>query len=171
MHKLRTMRVGAGDAGVITGRADARIFPVGSLLRRFKIDEIPQLGDIVAGHMAFVGPRPEAPQVVRDDFKPWMTETLVCPPGIVGLGSLGYYLEEGEIPSDPTAARQHYAEVLLPRKLARDLVFVRNRTVRYQVQIVIRSLASIVGVTSLFARQQAWEFNEAERILREVSSG
>ncbi len=76
MYKLRTMHAGAAAQGTITGSADPRIFPAGRWIRRLKLDEVPQLVNVTAGQMAFVGPRPEAPEVVDNNYLPWMLETL-----------------------------------------------------------------------------------------------
>lgn len=168
MLKLRTMHVNQPVGGNITGGNDPRVFGVGRVLRKFKIDELPQLVNIARGEMAFVGPRPEAVSIVSESYKPWMYETLEVPPGIVGPGSLGYYLEEDLLPDDPEAAAEVYARVLLPRKLARDLVFVRRRSLKYRVELVVRTLLGIVRLDRLSTSWRAREERAAEAILREV---
>lgn len=170
MMKLRSMHVAApGDGHApITGGADPRIFPVGSWLRRLKVDELPQLVNVARGEMVFFGPRPEDPDVVTSDYLPWMHETLRVPPGVVGPGSLGYYVEHDEIPAEPDAARAYYAAVLLPRKLARDLVYVRNPSVRYRCELLLRTALGVVGLSRLAQGLARREELAAERILAEV---
>ena len=169
MLKLRTMHLDAGQHGAITGGDDPRIFGAGRWLRRLKLDEVPQLVNVARGEMAFVGPRPEAPDIVRDHYLPWMRETLTVPPGIVGPGSLGYFLEEAQLPSDPAEAERLYVEELLPRKLARDLVLVRRYTLGYQLQLVLRTLLGIVGLDRLGERWRAEEDARAAELLAELS--
>lgn len=173
MFKFRTMRTApAGSGGRITSGVDPRIFPVGRWLRRLKLDELPQLANVVRGEMAIVGPRPEDPTIVADHYAPFMLETLEVLPGLTSPGSLQYYAEEeGDIPSDPDLAERHYAEVLLPRKIALDLVFVRNRSWRYEMELIVRTVASLFGIRRPFARRASWERAEADAILRGVSSG
>ena len=171
MMKLRTMHLASptDEVAPITGGADPRVFAVGSWLRRLKIDELPQLANVARGEMAFFGPRPEDPDIVDRSYVPWMRETLLVPPGVVGPGSLGYYVEQDEIPADPQAAHEYYVSVLLPRKLARDLVYVRNASTRYRCELLVRTVLGILGLRSLANRLAVREELEAGRILREVA--
>lgn len=170
MYKLRTMHVGSADSGRITGTADARVFGVGAILRRLKLDELPQLVNVLRGDMALVGPRPEDLSIVREHYDAMMWETLTVPPGITSPGSLHYFADEASLPADPEAAEAVYLERLLPAKIALDLVFVRNRSVRYEIEILIRTLFGIVGLDRLFADRLAWERDEAWKILAEARS-
>ena len=165
MYKFRTMTVARpGDERArITGGRDTRVFPWGRLLRRLKVDELPQLINVVTGDMAIVGPRPEDPTIVERDYAPWMHETLTVLPGLTSPGTLGYYADESGLPEDPAAAERIYLERLLPRKLAIDLVYVRNRTARYDAMLVVRTLAGVAGLTSLFRRSMTDESARAER--------
>ena len=169
MFKLRTMRVDQSNSssGRITGRADHRVFAWGRLLRRFKVDELPQLVNVVRGDMAIVGPRPEDPSIVEGDYAPWMLETLTVPPGLTSPGSLDYYAAEAGLPDDSVTAEEVYVRELLARKLAADLVYVRNRSGWYDLQLVLRTVASLVGWHTAFRSSQAGERMKAERILRE----
>lgn len=169
MYKLRTMHVEADRAGSITGGRDLRIFRAGRVLRALKLDELPQLINVARGEMSFFGPRPEAIDVVEKHYLPWMKQTLNVPPGIVGPGSLGYFMEEDEIPDDPATAEQYYAEVLLPRKLARDLVFVRRHSILYRLELLARTVLGIVGMERLMRTQIAREEQEATAILTSLA--
>jgi lipopolysaccharide/colanic/teichoic acid biosynthesis glycosyltransferase len=164
MYKLRTMHVGA-NSKPITGGRDPRIFAFGSWLRRLKIDELPQLWNVVRGEMRFFGPRPEDVGIVREHYAPWMRETLQVPPGIVGPGSLGYYLEESELDDDPGRAFEQYLSELLPRKLARDLVYVRTASRGYRFQLGVRTFLGIIGLRRLVRRIELAETEAAEAIL------
>jgi lipopolysaccharide/colanic/teichoic acid biosynthesis glycosyltransferase len=166
MYKLRTMRLQPVEgAAPITSGSDNRIFGVGRILRRLKLDEIPQLANVAGGQMAFVGPRPEDPGIVARYYTGFMRETFTVLPGLTSPGSLAYFAEEGQLPDEPAEAERIYAADLLPRKIALDVVFIRNRSSRYSVEIVLRTLASLVGLHSLFAEHQRWERAQADALL------
>lgn len=169
MYKLRTMRQRTDSLGSITAAGDSRIFPAGRMLRKLKIDELPQLANVVSGEMALVGPRPEAVDIVNDHYRPWMMETLSVPPGITGPGSLHYIEQEGELPTDPSAALRVYVETLLPRKLAYELVYVRSRSVRYELQLIGRTLLGVAGRRAENDRVGRTETSRAMSILAEVT--
>lgn len=168
MHKLRTMRVGADVGGAITSAKDPRVFPVGRLLRRLKIDELPQLANVVVGEMALVGPRPEAMELVEKSYEPWMMETLEVPPGITGLGALHYFQQELALPPDPYDASQAYVRDLLPKKLSLELVYVRNRKLTYELEVILRTVLGVFGSKDPLQRRAQRERFEAEFILSRV---
>ena len=169
MYKLRTMHHESGSGlSSITAGDDPRVFPIGRWLRRLKLDELPQLANVVRGEMGIVGPRPESPNIVREHYREWMLETLEVPPGVVGPGSLDYFLEEANMPKDAADAERFYVETLLPRKLARDLVYVRNDSFVYQAELVTRTILSIVGLQWICKRRQETEEWRARLILDEI---
>jgi len=145
MYKFRTMRVGAGDTGSpITTRNDSRVFPFGAFLRATKIDELPQLFNVLKGDMTLVGPRPEAPEIVRAYYTPADITTLQVSPGVTSPGTIYYYMHyESTIATD--AVVDQYVEKLLPAKLALDRVYLRRPTVLYDIRILIRTAAGIVA--------------------------
>lgn len=171
MYKFRTMSGTDNESSPITAGDDARIFPVGRVLRRYKLDELPQLVNVLRGEMALVGPRPEAVSIVRQHYTPFMIETLDVLPGLTSPGSLAYFAEESALPADANVALQVYVAELLPRKIARDLVYVRNRSWRYDAELVCRTVGSIVGAHTMFRRRQNWEVAEAARLLSECDGG
>jgi lipopolysaccharide/colanic/teichoic acid biosynthesis glycosyltransferase len=131
--KFRTMRTGlVGDR--ITSGGDARITPLGRLLRKYKLDELPQLCNVVAGHMALIGPRPEVPAFV-DAANPLWTAVLDARPGITDLATILYRHEEDELRSADNA-EQYYREVLLPRKLALNVQYNSVRCWRTDLALV-----------------------------------
>lgn len=168
MFKLRTMHLSAADAGRITGARDPRVFRWGALLRAAKLDEVPQLINVLRGDMALVGPRPEDVTIVETYYNTMMWESLQVRPGITGPGALDYFEAESTLPDDPVEAERVYVAALLPRKIALDLVYVRNRSFRYHVELVARTLLSVVGNKAAFAQRQAWERATATSYLRET---
>ena len=165
MYKFRTMASGADGRGAITGGTDARVTRPGRWLRRFKIDELPQLINVVTGDMALVGPRPEDVGIVERHYTPFLMQSLDVLPGLTSPGSLSYFADEENLPSDPADAERLYVDKILPRKIALDLVYVRNRSWRYDLELVLRTLASIVGTRRPFAARQRWEQEQADALL------
>jgi len=149
MHKLRTMHVNhASHQSVITAQHDPRVFPFGNWLRRSKIDELPQLFNVLRGEMAIVGPRPEAPSIVDQHYTALEYETLEARPGLASPGSI-YNFTHGEMVLASDDPEKHYVEQLLRLKLALDVVYVRRASARYDAAIIARTLwvilASLVG--------------------------
>jgi lipopolysaccharide/colanic/teichoic acid biosynthesis glycosyltransferase len=144
MYKFRTMHVGSGTASPITAHRDSRVFPFGAWLRATKIDELPQLFNVLKGDMALVGPRPEAPEIVRDYYSPDDIETLQVPPGLTSPGALYYYTHcEPMLGRD--AVLDVYVQRLLPLKMALDRVYVRRATFAYDVRVLLRTIRVVVA--------------------------
>lgn len=159
MYKFRTMRL--HEAGSpITADGDPRIFPLGALLRRLKIDELPQLFNVFMGEMSLVGPRPEDPAIVAAYYTPAQRETLHVQPGLASPGSL-YNYTHGEKMLAKDATQTVYVEQLLPIKLALDLVYVREASLRYD--FIIMGRTAIVILETLLGKQQFPEPSEMER--------
>ncbi len=151
MYKLRTMHVNHAAAGgkvaksAITAKDDPRVFAVGSLLRRTKIDELPQLFNVLRGDMSLVGPRPEDPRFVEKNYTPADLATLDVRPGLTSPGSVWYYTTaESELTSDDP--ERHYVERVLPLKLALDLVYVREVSWRYDLALIGRTVVVLVAL-------------------------
>jgi lipopolysaccharide/colanic/teichoic acid biosynthesis glycosyltransferase len=123
--KFRSMRDGAGGPAITAG-GDPRVTRVGRILRRYKLDELPQLWNVVRGDMALVGPRPEAPDYVDANDPVWRA-VLRARPGITDLATLIYRNEE-EILAGADDPDRYYRQVLLPAKLALNLRYAASRT-------------------------------------------
>ena len=146
MYKLRTMYIRRGDSGsVVTAAGDGRVFPVGRLLRRSKIDELPQMVNIIMGDMSIVGPRPRDPQLVRRYYTPLHRETLDVLPGLTSPGTL-FYLTQGESTLRSKDPEGEYQARILPQKLALDIDYVRNRSAWVDVWIVVRTVGAIFNL-------------------------
>ncbi len=142
-RKLRTMRWAGPDAGIgITVSEDARLTRLGRLLRRYRLDELPQLWNVVRGEMRLVGPRPEAPRFV-DLTDPLHREVFTARPGITGLTQLLYADEAAMI--DPLDPERQYREAILPAKLRIDAAYLRHRSTRLDLWILGQTPRAVLG--------------------------
>jgi len=138
--KLRTMHAGNPGMGPdITAGDDPRITPLGARLRRAKLDELPQLWNVLWGDMSLVGPRPELPQYVWR-YTPGQRAVLRVRPGLTDPASLAWADEAATLGTfaDPQRA---YAETVLPQKLALSLAYLDRRTVWSDLAVVTRTAA------------------------------
>jgi lipopolysaccharide/colanic/teichoic acid biosynthesis glycosyltransferase len=137
------MRVSADGAGEpIAGHNDSRVFPFGALLRTTKVDELPQLFNVIRGDMALVGPRPEAPEIVRSHYTADDLATLRVLPGLTSPGSLYYYAYCERLLVQDGIVEQ-YVKRLLPTKLAIDRVYIARATLLYDIRVILRTVAVI----------------------------
>jgi lipopolysaccharide/colanic/teichoic acid biosynthesis glycosyltransferase len=132
------MHVRRSGGSPITGENDARIFPFGRFLRATKIDELPQLVNVIRGDMALVGPRPEAPEIVRSYYSMSDMETLRVRPGLTSPGTLYYYTHCEAALAGRDVTRVYVQEVL-PLKLALDRQYIRRATLRSDVSVMLRT--------------------------------
>ena len=139
--KLRTMVVGASGA-LFTAANDGRVTSTGKIARRAKIDELPELWNVVRGDMSIVGPRPEVPEFV-DLKNPLWVEVLRVRPGLTDPVTLRLRNEE-ELLASAGEDEQFYTDVVQPYKLRGYFHFVRNRTWKIDVRIIYRTLIAIV---------------------------
>ena len=170
MHKFRTMHTGAGTGSVITGANDSRVFLVGKILRVLKIDELPQLYDILIGKMSIVGPRPEDPRIVAQYYSPRSRETLNIAPGLSSPGSIHYYTHS-HLQLDDNDPERSYVARLLPIKLALDLVYMRRASLWYDVTIMLKTAVTILLI-GLGKRQFAEppEIIEARKLMADADT-
>lgn len=139
--KIRTMADGSRGAG-ITGAADPRVTPMGRILRRYRIDELPQLVNVVRGEMSLVGPRPEDPRYV-DWSDPVHRRVFMAKPGVTGLAQLEYH-DEARLLGGPDIEGTYRREVL-PAKLALDAEYLARRSTRLDLQILARTVRAVLG--------------------------
>jgi lipopolysaccharide/colanic/teichoic acid biosynthesis glycosyltransferase len=141
LYKFRTMRVNAGGAAV-TIDADERIFPLGRLLRRWKLDELPQFWNVLRGDMSIVGPRPEVERFVRH-YTADERRILAAKPGLASMAQL-LYPDEPEVlraASDPEHA---YVTMLMPKKVAVDVHYENSRTLLSDMRLLARLALMVV---------------------------
>lgn len=129
--KFRTMTPGPGS--LVTSAEDPRITPLGGRLRRAKLDELPQLWNVLRGHMSLVGPRPEDPSFIalhRDEYE----QILSVRPGITGYCQLAF-ARESEI-LDASDREKHYVERILPQKVRLDCLYAAGRSFAVDIRIL-----------------------------------
>lgn len=142
--KFRSMRSAAAPGLPITGGGDPRVTPVGRLLRRTKLDELPQLINILVGDMSVVGPRPEVPRYVAiyDDAQ---REVLTFRPGLTDPASLAFRNEEELLGAVPAGAREeYYLREIMPRKLALNLEYIRSASLAGDIALIWRTIVVVI---------------------------
>ena len=139
--KVRSMRIGSDREGPqVTVAADSRITRVGRVLRRSKLDELPQLVNVIKGEMSLVGPRPEHADYIKL-YTPEQMAVLSVRPGITGPGALAYIDEEALLSG--AHAETIYEREVMPRKLALDLDYVAHHSFAGDLRILGRTAAYV----------------------------
>ncbi|HVN86597.1 MAG TPA: sugar transferase [Candidatus Binatia bacterium] len=144
IYKFRTMVDGAYKMGSrLTTKRDPRVTRIGQVLRWFKIDELPQLFNVLKGEMSLIGPRPEDPYFVQF-YTPAQREVLSTPPGIVGPSQI---LGRDELESYPEGLKdteRYYIDHILPEKLDRDLTYVRSASFVGDLRLLVQGVWATV---------------------------
>ncbi len=143
VYKFRTMHVNADKEGSITATNDSRIFLFGNLLRKLKIDELPQLLNIIGGTMSIIGPRPESIDIVERFYSEEQKRTLHMLPGLASPGSVFNYTHSEKYLGEENA-EEDYVKKLMPVKLAMDLYYVDHFSIGYDIRIIFRTVAVIL---------------------------
>lgn len=146
LFKFRTMA--AATAGpMITSADDGRVTPIGRWLRRYKIDELPELWNVLRGDMSFVGPRPEVPEFVHLADPRWQV-ILTHRPGITDPVTLRLRNEE-QLLSKVVDKERYYREVVQPFKLRGYVKFVGDKSWKTDIRIILRTLKAVVLPSSV----------------------
>ncbi|OGW29206.1 MAG: hypothetical protein A2X59_09485 [Nitrospirae bacterium GWC2_42_7] len=139
IYKFRTMTIDADKKGArLTAVGDKRVTNIGRVLRRFKIDELPQLFNVLKGDMSFVGPRPEVTEYVRL-FETDYRKLLTIRPGITDPASLEYSNEES-ILGDPKVSEDVYISKVLPEKIRLSSQYVDNHALMTDLKLILMTL-------------------------------
>lgn len=142
IHKFRTMDLNSESVGRLTVGNDSRVTRIGHFLRRYKIDELPQLIDVVAGNMSLVGPRPEVREFIDEYPDDIREKVLSVRPGITDLASIEM-VDENEILSSYDDPRRAYIDIILPIKQRYYLDYVANNSVKYDCVIIWKTIIKI----------------------------
>lgn len=141
--KFRTMHVNADSKGLLTvGGRDARITPLGYYLRKFKIDELPQVINVLKGDMSIVGPRPEVRRYV-DLYNQEQRKVLLVLPGITDYASIAYR-NENEILAAAADPEQLYINEIMPRKIELNATFITNRNIKEYFSIIFKTVVTSI---------------------------
>ena len=141
--KFRTMVTDADRQGLLTvGGRDPRITRIGYYLRKFKLDELPQLFNVITGEMSIVGPRPEVRRYV-ELYSAEQRRVLSVKPGITDYASIAY-VNENEILGKSTDPERTYIEQIMPEKLELNLKYIAEKSLMTDVKIILKTLLSIV---------------------------
>jgi lipopolysaccharide/colanic/teichoic acid biosynthesis glycosyltransferase len=140
--KLRTMVSDAATrGGALTAPGDPRITRVGAWIRRWKLDELPQLANVVRGDMSLVGPRPEVPRYVAG-YSPDQRAVLRVRPGITDPASLEY-VDEAAVLATFDDCERGYVDTVLPAKLELSLAYLERRTLRSDLGVLVRTIVRV----------------------------
>ena len=144
MYKFRTMVADADRTGpALTYKDDPRITKVGTVLRRARLDELPQLLNVLRGNMSIVGPRPETPHFVQK-YSPEQREILRVRPGMTGLAQIAFRHEQ-EALSNPETLDDEYMKVILPPKLALDMKYIEQECLGLDIQILLQTVWVLIA--------------------------
>ena len=142
--KFRTMRPGSEAQGQLTiGGRDPRITAVGYFLRKTKLDELPQLWNVLVGDMSVVGPRPEVPKYVAL-YSAEQRHVLSVRPGITGMASINY-IDENEMLARSGEPEMTYIREVMPAKLALDLKYVQEQDLLLDLRIILATAGKVFG--------------------------
>lgn len=144
IHKFRSMVSGADKKGsLVTVGGDARITRMGKILRGCRLDELPQLIDVLEGTMSFVGTRPEVPKYV-DQYTPEMMATLLLPAGITSEASIRYK-DEAELLDSAADVDKVYVEQVLPGKMKYNLQAIAHFSFWGEIATMFRTVFAVLG--------------------------
>lgn len=143
VYKFRSMRTGADKHGLITvGGRDPRITRIGYFIRKYKLDELPQLFNVLKGDMSLVGPRPEVRRYVTL-YTEEQRKVLSVRPGITDYASIEY-VDENTILGHAEDADKAYIELIMPDKIKYNMMYINNRSLKEYFKIIILTFYSIV---------------------------
>ncbi len=148
LWKFRTMRPDARDRGVSGGDKAGRISKTGNFLRRCRLDELPQLWNILRGDISFVGPRPPLRRYT-EMFPELYAEVLRARPGVTGLATLAFHRTEERLLApcrDADETEAVYCRRCVPRKARLDLIYARRRSLCYDLRLMAATVVRRIGL-------------------------
>ena len=143
LFKFRSMRIGSDKKGLITiGEKDYRITKTGFILRKYKLDELPQLWNVFIGDMSLVGPRPEVKKYT-DLYTEEQKQVLHVRPGITDWASIKY-VDENKILGESKTPDEAYVNLIMPNKIKLNMVYIQNQTLGEYFKIIFATFKEIV---------------------------
>ena len=144
LYKFRTMKINADKLGLITvGMKDPRITRSGAFIRKYKLDELPQLLNVFNGEMSLVGPRPEVRQYTEQYSLANQMIVLSVKPGITDLASIEYS-KENELLSSVANPEKYYVDVVMPAKILLNLNFIENPSLNNYLRIILKTIGRLI---------------------------
>ena len=145
IYKFRSMK-NVKESPTITSKDDPRIFWFGKFIRKTKIDELPQLINILKGDMAFIGPRPEDEEIVKDYYDDFLRKSLKVKPGLASPGSLFNYTHLENLIEDQKA-EEIYLDKILKVKVGVDVLYAQKKNILYDLKICFKTISIITQMT------------------------
>lgn len=143
LYKFRTMVVNADKKGLITvGGRDLRVTRAGYFLRKYKLDELPQLVNVLRGNMSLVGPRPEVRKYV-EMYTSEQRKVLSVKPGLTDYASI-HYIDENRVLAKSDDPERTYIDIIIPEKIRYNMKYIENRSVKEYFKIIFMTLGKIV---------------------------
>ena len=142
IYKFRTMKIGSSKYGAITIGNDERITKIGKILRKTKLDEIPQLINIYKGEMGFVGPRPDTPEY-KEYYKKENSNFFDMLPGITGKASI-YLSNEEELMKNVDNPKEFYIEKIIPQKVRLNEYHLKNNNILSNIKVMLETVIKIL---------------------------
>ncbi len=139
--KFRTMKVGSDALGELTCSNDDRVTGIGKFLRKYRLDELPQIFHVISGKMSIVGTRPEVPGYV-EKYTPEMMATLLMPAGVTSLASI-MFKDEAELLERSTDVDKEYVEVILPQKMEYNLKYINRFGFRRDIYLIFKTVVEV----------------------------
>jgi len=144
LFKFRTMKIGADKGSLLTiGDQDSRITRFGFFLRKYKLDELPQLFNILIGDMSFVGPRPEVSKYVAL-YNQVQLRILTVKPGLTDWASIDY-IDESQLLARAKNPEAFYIEHIIPQKIAQNLKYIEHNNLWIDLKIILLTIKSILS--------------------------
>lgn len=143
IFKFRSMVQNADKGSQVTVSGDARVTRVGRVVRKFRLDELSQLIDVLRGKMTFVGTRPEVPKYT-EQYTPEMMATLLLPAGVTSLASI-YYKDEAKLLDEAEDTDRIYVEKVLPAKMHYNLKAIENFSFFGDIKVMIMTVFAVLG--------------------------
>jgi lipopolysaccharide/colanic/teichoic acid biosynthesis glycosyltransferase len=139
--KYRTMYPNSDKSAITIGKTDPRITSLGWYLRKYKLDELPQLWNVLVGHMSFVGPRPDVPKYINE-YKKYLSEYYKIKPGITCYSTL-YFRNESELYTNQTDPEQMYINKTIPKKVELDKKYIKEMNFWVDLKIIFATIYRI----------------------------
>jgi lipopolysaccharide/colanic/teichoic acid biosynthesis glycosyltransferase len=142
LYKFRTMRANSDKLKITVGSRDPRITKPGVFIRKYKLDELPQLFNVLLGQMSLVGPRPEVRHYTEMYTLGQQMRIFSVKPGVTDIASIEYS-KENEILSSVNDPENYYINVLMPDKMRLNMVFIESPTLRNYLHIILKTIIKI----------------------------